>query len=344
MDPIIKWLQRFFDTSDLWQSELSERWRPHANRRTVVIAVIVGAVAIFSYIALIQPPRDFPVNELVSVTEGASLDSIARQLQKDGVVRSALAFRLIVTALGREKTVHAGDYLFKEPKDVFSVARAISIGAFGLEPIRIRITEGATTRAMAIIYASQLLRFDPQKFLEKAQPQEGYLFPDTYFFLPNATEDTVLRTMRQNFDIHIAEIEPLIASSTNSLADIVTMASIIEREARKPADRRMISGVLWNRLERGMLLQVDVTFLYILGKGTFQLTRKDLRTDSPYNTYVNKGLPPGPIGSPSLDSLQAAVSPTKNNYLFYLADYHGVTHFSKTYQQHLIYKRMYLGT
>src|SRR3989338_2091588 len=98
MDPIIKWLQRFFDTSDLWQSELSERWRPHANRRTVVIAVIVGAVEIFSYIALIQPPRDFPVNELVSVTEGASLDSIARQLQKDGVVRSALAFRLIVTA------------------------------------------------------------------------------------------------------------------------------------------------------------------------------------------------------------------------------------------------------
>jgi UPF0755 protein len=93
-----------------------------------------------------------------------------------------------------------------------------------------------------------------------------------------------------------------------------------------------------------MLLQVDVSFLYTIGKGTFQLTNKDLMTDSPYNTYTRKGLPPTAIGSPSLDSLEAAVHPTKNNYLYYLADHNGVTYFSKTYAEHLRKKRLYLGT
>lgn len=344
MDAFIKWLQKFFDTSDQLQSDLSARWRPHANRRTILTVILAGCIATFAYIALIQPPNKFPVGELVSVPEGSTLKQTAAILQEDGVVRSALAFRVLVTLLGHERTIHAGDYLFKEPKDVFSISRAISIGAFGLEPVKIRIAEGSTTRSMAIIFASQLLRFDPQKFLEKAQPQEGYLFPDTYFFLPNATEDTVLKTMRQNFDIHEAEIAPLVASSTHSLADIVTMASIVEREARNTTDRKMIAGVLWNRIKRGMPLQVDVTFLYTVGKATFLLTSKDLTTDSPYNTYIHKGLPPSPIGSPSLDSLKAAADPTPSQYLYYLADYNGVTHYSKTYQQHLIYKREYLGT
>ncbi|MCE9541720.1 endolytic transglycosylase MltG [Candidatus Kaiserbacteria bacterium] len=344
MQPLIDWLQKFLDSSDRLQSELSERWRLHANRRTVLFLVSAGIVVTAAYLTMIQPPRTFPVDQLVSVREGATLSEIAAQLREDGVIRSPIAFRIVVTVLGHEKTVHAGDYLFKQPLDVFSVARAIAIGAFGLEPIRIRITEGATTRSMAIIYGSQLLRFDPQSFLEKAKPLEGYLFPDTYFFLPNATEDTVIKTMRQNFDLHETEIAPLVASSSHSLSDIVIMASIVEREARNTADRKMIAGVLWNRIKRGMALQVDVTFLYTLGKGTFQLTMTDLRSDSPYNTYVNKGLPPGPIGSPSLDSLKAAADPTKSDYLFYLADNHGVTHFSKTYEQHLRYKRLYLGS
>jgi UPF0755 protein len=246
--------------------------------------------------------------------------------------------------LGRARGAKAGDYIFKEPQSVWGIARRISTGAFGLEPVRIRITEGATTREMAEQLSKALPRFNADAFLLAARPQEGYLFPDTYFFLPNAHEDAVLDTLRQNFDAHIAELQPLIAASGHSLEEIITMASIIEREARVPADRRMISGVLWNRIRINMPLQVDVTFLYTVGKNTFQLTLADLRTDHPYNTYVNKGLPPGPIGSPSLDSIQAAAEPTPNPYLFYLADNTGVTHFSKTYEEHLRKKRLYLGT
>lgn len=344
MNEITTWLRKFFVTTDALQARLSEKWRAHANRRTSVAIAAIGVIMIFSYLVLIRPPADFPVDVLVTVQDGASLKEIASQLEDDGVVRSELAFRILVTLLGRERSAHAGDYLFKEPKDVFTVARSISTGAFGLEPERIRIVEGATTRSMAIIYSSRLLRFDPERFLELAQAHEGYLFPDTYFFLPNVTEDTVIRTMRENFDLQTEALRAEIASSTRTLEDIVIMASIIEREARTKSDRRMISGVLWNRIKRGMALQVDVTFLYTLGKNTFQLTLADLASDNPYNTYKHKGLPPTPIGSPSLDSLDAALHPTKNDYLFYLADYQGVTHYSKTYEQHLRYKRMYLGT
>ena len=339
-----KILQRFFARTDALQDEASERWNLNANRRTILILLLLGSISAYLYIECFQAPDEFPADRLISVPAGKSLNEISESLVQQGVVRSPLTFRALVTLYGRERGAHAGDYLFKEPKNVWEVAKAISIGAYGLEPMKIRIPEGFTAKEMAIVYGPRLQRFNANTFFRKAQPQEGFLYPDTYFFLPNANEDTVISAMRQNFETHIEPYASKIASSTHTVAEIVTMASIIEREARNPADRRMISGVLWNRLKKKMPLQVDVTFIYTIGKGTFQLTMKDLTTDSPYNTYIHKGLPPGPIGSPSLDSIEAAISPTKNDYLFYLADNNGVTHFSKTYEEHRQKKLLYLGT
>ncbi len=343
MEPPEQKLEQLFEKGHALLERFSIRWRAHTNRRTILFAVVVGAIAIFSYLYLIRPPDAFPVDHLVSVPAGIPLSSIGTILEEGKVVRSGLTLNLLVTVMGNERDVHAGDYLFKEPQDVFSIARAISIGAYGLEPIRIRIPEGATAKEMAVIFDKRLERFDETLFLAKAESEEGYLFPDTYFFLPNATEDLVHETMRQNFDARVATIAPEIASSTHPLGEIVIMASILEREARNSNDRRMIAGVLWNRLKRGMLLQVDAAFLYTIGKGTFDLTLEDLRSDSPYNTYKYKGLPPTAIGSPSLDSLRAAANPINNNYLFYLADNSFVTHYSKTYAEHLRLKRLYLG-
>lgn len=335
-------LENFFATSDEIQHELSEKWRLHANRRTILIALTAGALALFAYLYVIRPPDNFPLQQLVTIPSGASLREIGDTLEQNGVVRSSRAFRVLTIALGDARRLQAGDYVFKEPKDLFAVARAVAHGAFGLELESIRIPEGATTRSMAIIYDSKLLRFDPKKFLALAQPEEGFLFPDTYYFYPNATEELVVETMRQTFDQKTADLQRDIASSSRQLRDVVIMASIIEREASKSSDRHKIAGVLYNRIAKGMPLQVDVTFLYTLGKNTFQLTLEDLRSDNPYNTYVHKGLPPGPIGSPSLDSLHAAVHPEKSNNLFYLADRSGVTHFSRTYEEHLAKKRLYL--
>lgn len=334
-------IEELFDEGHSILKRLSVRWDAHANRRTVLILLLIGFIATFGYVYVIQPPDSFPVDVLVSVPKGQSLAEVSNNLEATGVVRSAFALRAVVKAMGAERTIHAGDYVFKEPRDLFSVARALIVGKYGLEPLRIRIPEGATVKEMAKIFGLLLQRFNPENFLAQSTQQEGYLFPDTYFFLPNITEDAVIQAMRQNFDGKIAPLQPAIASSTRSLSDIVIMASIIEREARNSADRRMISGVLWNRIARGMPLQVDVTFLYTIGKGTFQLTNRDLLTDSPYNTYVRKGLPPTAIGSPSLDSLQAAVYPTKNDYLYFLADHTGVTHFCKTYACQLANKARY---
>lgn len=341
---VVQFVVQFFATSDEIQEDLSEKWRLHANRRTLILLATLGTIFLASYVYVIEPPVDFPLQQLVTVREGASVDEIAFDLEASGVVSSALAFKTIAFITGHARTLHAGDYLFKEPKDIFSVVRAISLGAFGLEPEKIRIPEGATTRSMAIIYKSRLLRFDSDKFLAAAQPLEGYLFPDTYFFLPNADEETVINAMRANFDEQMKPYESKIASSTRTLAEIVNLASIIEREASRSDDRHMIAGVLYNRLEKNMPLQVDVTFLYTMGKNTFQLTLADLRSDNPYNTYVHKGLPPGPIGSPSLDSIDAAINPEKHKYIFYLADNGGTTHYSRTYEEHLQKKRLYLGT
>lgn len=337
-------MEEIFDKGHSILQKLSGRWDAHSNRRTVIILLLMAAIATFTYVYVIQPPDSFPVDTLISVPKGQSLSEVADNLQNTGVVSSSLALRSVVKLMGGERAIHAGDYIFKQPSDLFTVARALIVGKYGLEPLRIRIPEGATVREMARIFGRFLQRFNTENFLAQSAQQEGYLFPDTYFFLPNITEDAVIQAMRQNFDEKIAPLQPAIASSTRSLSDIVTMASIIEREARNSADRRMISGVLWNRMARGMLLQVDVTFLYTIGKSTFQLTNKDLITDDPYNTYTRKGLPPTPIGSPSLDSLEAAVNPTKNDYLYYLADNNGVTYFSKTYAEHLRKKRLYLGT
>jgi UPF0755 protein len=344
MDPIERLLENFFAQTDRLQQYLSAQWREHTNRRTVIITIVLGALFAAAYLFAVQPPKNFPTGQLVEVPEGASLDSIAQTLYEDGVVRSPLAFKAIVTLLGRERGVYAGDYEFKQPETVFSVARALSIGAYGLVPVRIRIPEGATMKQMAPAFQAELPRFNAENFLAQKNMMEGYLFPDTYFFLPDATEADVIAAMRQDFNTQIAQVLPSIASSTHSLQDVVTMASIVEKEAANTKDRQTIAGILWHRISLGFPLQVDSTLIYENGKADSQLTIADLTGNSPYNTYVHKGLPPTPIGSPSLNSLEDAANPISSPYLYYLADKNGVTHYCKTYACQLQNERIYLGT
>ncbi len=338
-----RFLEHFYAWSDKFQQRLSDDWRENTNRRTLAVVVVLGIVVALLYSFVIQPPAHFPTQQLVTVPEGASLDAISQTMYEDGVIRSPFIFKILITLLGRQRGVYAGDYEFKQPENIFYVARALSIGAYGLIPIRIRIPEGATMRQMAQIYSTQLPRFSAANFLAQTSIDEGYLFPDTYFFLPNATEQTVIQTMRQDFDLQIASIQSTIASSTHSFSDIITMASIVEDEASNTHDRQMIAGILWRRIALGDALQADPTLVYETGKNDSQLTVQDLTSNTPYNTYVRKGLPPTPIGSPSLDSIEAAAEATSSPYLYYLADKHGVTHYATTYAQQLRNERLYLG-
>lgn len=345
MDHFKKYLAHALLLMQRIDERIISNWREQANRRSVIIIIAVGAIMLVSYVFLIAPPSSFPVGNLITIPEGATAREAGTMLEAQGVVRNGVAFSIAVTVLGADRGVRAGDYLFKQPKDLFSIARAITTGAFGLEPIRIRVPEGATTKEMAKLFGAQLQRFDEEKFLSLAQPEEGFLFPDTYFFLPNADQRIVYEALRQNFDTNIASLAGEIETSGHPLKDVVVMASILEKEAHSDQDRRMIAGVLWRRIKIGMALQVDAAFLYSLGRTTFTLTKADLTNqDDPYNTYVHKGLPPGAIGSPSLSSLRAAVTAIDKGYIFYLADNNHVTHYSKTYTEHLRNKALYLGT
>jgi len=222
------------------------------------------------------------------------------------------------------------------------VANRILAGDYGVPPIRITFTEGTTVREAALTVRSTSLDVSADEFIALAQPLEGYLFPDTYLLSPSADASSIVSTMQANFEVKIKPLLPSIQASGHTLSDIVTMASLLEKEARTTTPRRMIAGILWNRLQLGMPLQVDAVFGYIFNRDTYSPSFDDLTVDSPYNTYTHKGLPPTPISNPGLDSIESALNPTKTSYLYYLTDRNGVMHYAKTYAGHLANQRRYL--
>jgi UPF0755 protein len=337
-------IRAFFEWIDREYHSFQTSWQYRVNIRTILFLLFVSSLATWGYLVLFVAPDQFPSKVLITVPPGASASDIGAILQDQHVIRSGFTFRVIEKMLGSSSSLHAGDYIFKEPENVLAVARAIAIGAYGLEPLHIKIPEGDTVRQMAEIYAAQLPRFNKASFLTQAIPNEGFLFPDTYYFLPNVTETTVIAAMKQNFDVHMQKIQPQITASNHSLEEIVTMASIVEKEADTDHDRRMVAGVLWNRIAKGMPLQSDIPIMYVTGKYDSRLTLADLKNPSPYNTYVHKGLPIGPVNNPSISAILAAADPIKSDYLFYLSDRYNVTYYSKTYAQHLQYKALYIDS
>ena len=239
----------------------------------------------------------------------------------------------------------SGEYFFPGPENIFTIVWRLVHGDRELVPIRVRVPEGATAQQISDLLAQDIPDFDDTTFIKEAKPDEGMLFPDTYLFLPGEDPSVVLNTLLTNFQNHISasSTAEAIAAFGKSQSDVLTMASIVEREGATTADRKMIAGVLWNRIAKGMKLQVDAVFPYIIGVNSLQLTKADLLTDSPYNTYLYKGLPPGPISNPSLDSILATVEPAKTKDLYYLSDLNGVVHYCATYACQLANQKKYLN-
>lgn len=307
--------------------------------------VIAGAFGVFIvYAAAFAAPLNFPENTLVIVEEGQSVRDVAATLQEKGLIHSSTAFEAVVRLTGGVSI--AGQYSFQQRENVLAIAKRVASGDFRIKATRVKIMEGWTAREIAKQLGEQLEDFDEAKFLKLAEPKEGYLFPDTYFIYPGATPETVLAMLTTAFEeeINKPSVRAAIEKSGKSLSELVIMASLLEREAPQTEDRRLIAGILWTRIQKGMLLQVDAVFPYILGKNSFELTKADLAMDHPYNTYVHKGLPAGPIANPSLNAILAAANPIKTNYLFYLSDMQGNMHYSATYAEHLAYKRKYLDS
>jgi UPF0755 protein len=320
-------------------------WHHFSLRGSVWYACFAVGFCVFlatlGFIA--SAPRSFPVGGLYTVSNGETLSGAAAGLEKAHIVRSPLMFKVLLTLFGGTRGLSAGDYAMSERQGVVTVAWRLAHGEYDLENVRVTIPEGFSSIDIADRLAPLFPKFKVKEFLARSAVYEGYLFPDTYLFPPNVTVEQVITTMTDTYQRRIVSLAGPIAAFKKPIKDVVTMASIIEEEARTEESRRMIAGILWKRLSIGMPLQVDAAFAFVNGKkASSDLTLDDLKIDSPYNTYVNKGLPPGPISNPGLDSILATVTPIPSQYFFYLTDKSGAMRYAVTHDEHVANKNKYL--
>ncbi len=313
-------------------------------------ASLVGILVVFLVLGyslgVIIPPR--PHDMPVLIEHGMSADGIATLLKEHGVIRLASVFKAIAYIGGLQNKLGAGRFVFEEPMSIFQV---LAVLIRGRQEVTIVIPEGFTLEDIAMVFEKKGLG-DAGSFLKIARGDfasvyprglEGFLFPDTYRFFELASPNEVIKTLLANFKSKTQSLKNDIARSGKDEYALITMASILEKEAAISKDRQIISGILWRRLEEGIPLQVDATLAYTTGKKSHELTVTDLSNEKNlYNTYAHKGLPPGPISNPGLDAIRAALIPEKTTYYYYLSDLAGAMHYAKTFEEHKKNKAKYL--
>lgn len=278
------------------------------------------------------------------VTPGQPVSQIAKNLEEEGLVKNAFAFRLLVSQMGIGKNIQAGDFRLSASLSSKEIAALLTHGAIDVWvtlPEGMRVEEQAQKIEQVLKFgANDKYQFDKSKYAKTAE--EGYMFPDTYLIPKDATAQDVAAKLKNTFD---QKVQPnILAKGTeNNLApeEVVILASLVEREAKNNQERPLIAGVLVNRLKAGIALQVDATVQYAKGydsaKNTWwpQITSDDYRiVSSLYNTYLFGGLPPAPIASPGLESIRAAANPASTDYFYYLHDADGNIHYAKTAEEH----------
>jgi len=306
----------------------------------VAFALALGIVG--AYRGLFAAPADFPEENSLAIERGTSALFVARALAEARVIAHPSVLLFLLRVSGTSDNIQTGRYRFETRENVFTIANRLVTGAYGFPPVRITFTEGTTVREMAADLAEALPQISAEDFLSAGLPYEGYLFPDTYLFFPSSDAGSIVAAMRANFNTKITTLSREIEVSGHTLPDLVIVASLVEKEARTIENKRIVAGILSNRLELGMPLQVDAVFGYIFGRDTYSPSFEDLKVNSPYNTYLHVGLPPGPITNPGLDSLQAAAVPTKTDYLYYLTGSDNLMHYATTYVGHLANQNKYL--
>ena len=300
-----------------------------SKAKILIAAIVFFVLAGNTWLFFLSAPKGFPSSVAIVIEKGTGLAEISNKLKKEEFIRSKYAFALYARAFNKSKKIKYGKYLFNEPVSVFALAGRLTKGEFGFKPIKVTVAEGLTAKEISELFGD-FENFDKEEFWGKTINLEGYLFPDTYLFLPFAETEQIIGTMTDNFKKKAGDVGK----------EIVIMASLIEKEVPDSGDRKIISGILWKRLELGMALQVDAVFPYITGSR--KILSDDLKIDSLYNTYLYKGLPPGPISNPGLDAIEAAKNPKETTYLYYLSGNDGKTHFAKTFSEHLRNKEKYL--
>ncbi len=329
-----------------------------------IVVLVIGVLAVRTWYAHALAPVDkTETRTIFKVEKGASTAQIAEHLAEQKLIRSPFAFKVYVRLSGKAGSLKAGSFVVNPTMNAKEIAEIISGGKSAEEIIT--IPEGYTVKDIDALLAkkgmiqegdieqcAKTCDFSAFSFLPKntdaLAPRggkiEGYLYPDTYYVaLDNFTAQSFIERLLQIFQKKVAEdLSVDIKASGHSLNDIITVASLVEEETRGAAERPVVAGIIWKRLDKHMGLGIDAAVRYVLNRPTQGLTENDLQVDSPYNLRKYAGLPPGPIASPSLSSIQAALHPQASDYFYYLHDKNGVIRYAVTNDEHNANRAKYL--
>ena len=320
----------------------------HISRLTIIVACclaiagIVLALFLFPHLAaeeLALEPKE------IRIAPGTSATSIAKQLSDERIIRSPLLFEVVAYLDGASRNLQAGTYELSGAMSLREIIHQLKVGEVVHRDFV--VPEGLTVAQIAQLFEDEGFG-TAESFSRSARDSqwrkrygiegnrlEGYLFPNTYKLVDDIPAAKVIKMMLDEFDRHWTSERAEEAESLNfTLQEIITLASIIEKEAKIESERPLISAVFHNRLQRGWKLEADPTVLYALGNPHRALTKNDLKFDSSYNTYVYRGLPPAPICNPGLASIMAALRPAESSHLYFVAIGEGKHHFSNTLAEH----------
>lgn len=336
--------------------------RRKASVIVIVAAVLLGGV-FFVYSQIHLSHGNSQEKKIVAIKKGDNALVAGEKLAKEGVISGKYYLAIYLWQKGKLHNLVAGVYEFSPGLKIPEVAKIITGGDVMSTSVPVTFPEGMTIDDMGAVldkngfsgsdfisfassYPSQELK-DKYKFLDeipKGKSLEGYLFPDTYFIAKDATSQEIINKMLNAFNskVYLAFGKD-VEDQNKKLYQTVTMASIIEREGGVKEDFPIISGIFWNRISVGQALQSDATLEYVLKTKDFQHTLKQLQTDSPYNTYKYRGLPPGPISNPGVNAVSAALNPAETEYNYFLTDPKDPKHtvYSKTFDEHVKNKQKF---
>ena len=321
--------------------------------RYILILIIVGVLIIAGGLgAIYLVPNTFAQDDgtqVLVIEKGQTGTEIADMLYERGLIRSIQGFKLWLYLSGTNDKLQTGHYQIPNKVTVRELISLLQEGH--VESIRVTIPEGYTVGDIAIVleknqimkakdFLAEAKTFVPYPYMKGTRPAtypvEGFLFPSTYEIPVGATPREVIQMMADEMNRYLTPaVKKQIQAQHMSIHDFVTLASIVERESLFDADRPTIAGVFKKRLAHGIPLQSDATISYVLGYAKEDVTIGDTQLQSPYNTYVSKGLPPGPIANPGKKALDAVLHSEDTDYLYFVADKDGHNHFSKTYEEHL---------
>ena len=287
--------------------------------------------------------------KLFLVEKGQNLFQIAEKLEKEGLIKNKFLFDFWIFIKRSQKKLQAGEYSLSPSMSIAEIAQKIISG--DVAKIKITIPEGFNLKQVEEKLNLSLRGLKVKDFKSEfgflndapaGASLEGFLFPDTYILDVSMGNKEIAEAFLKNFDKKLAPYRNEVSDTGLTVYEIITMASLIEKEVKTFEDKKVVSGILWKRLKAGIPLQVDATISYITGESTTKISIEDTKIDSPYNTYKYLGLPKGPICNPGLDSILTALHPKSSECWYYLSTPEGKTIFSRTLEEHNIAKAKYL--